>query len=58
MGGWDCPHEIEGQCKRVKMRPCVPGMRGCVLKNRVTFTQPEPDNPQNQEPTKRIDKSE
>ena len=30
--GWTCQHDFDGYCKLIK-KPCVPGMKGCVLKS-------------------------
>jgi hypothetical protein len=38
---WGCPHEENGLCTRVKMLPCNPGMPGCTLHGRFTFSIPE-----------------
>jgi hypothetical protein len=40
MGSWGCPHEVNGACLHVKSVPCDPGMKGCVLYGRVTFSNP------------------
>lgn len=40
MGGWGCPHEVDGRCQRVLDRPCDPGMKGCVLAGRFVFSNP------------------
>jgi hypothetical protein len=37
-GGWGCPHDYQGKCRRVKGRPCDPGMKGCILAGRFTFS--------------------
>jgi hypothetical protein len=37
-GGWGCPHGVNGRCLRVLDRPCDPGMMGCVLFGRFTFS--------------------
>jgi len=37
-GGWGCPHEEDGRCGRVQGRDCDPGMKGCVLSGRFTFS--------------------
>jgi hypothetical protein len=29
--GWTCQHDFKGFCKLIK-KPCVPGMKGCTLK--------------------------
>ena len=36
-GGWGCPHETNGACAKVNMRPCDPGMKGCELSGRFVF---------------------
>ena len=36
-GGWDCRHCLEGQCKRLNMKTCKPGMKGCTLHGRFVF---------------------
>ena len=36
-GGWSCPHELEGNCGKVKNLPCDPGMKGCELYGRYVF---------------------
>jgi len=30
-GGWGCPHETQGQCRRRGDETCDPGADGCVL---------------------------
>ncbi len=37
MGGWGCPHEVDGKCQKVLNRPCEIGMKGCVLSGRFRF---------------------
>ena len=37
-GGWGCPHEEDSKCNRVQGRDCDPGMKGCVLSGRFTFS--------------------
>jgi len=37
--GWGCPHEVEGNCSKVNMERCDPGMKGCVLAGRFTFSE-------------------
>ena len=37
MGGWGCPHEVDGKCQKVLNRPCDIGMKGCVLAGRFRF---------------------
>jgi len=52
MGGWGCPHELNGVCQRVNGLPCDPGMKGCVLYGRFVFSNPaknRPNKPQAQE---------
>ena len=38
MSGWGCPHEVEGCCAKVNGERCSPGMKGCVLAGRFTFS--------------------
>jgi hypothetical protein len=38
MGGWGCPHEIDGKCAKVNELPCDPGMKGCILFGRFVFS--------------------
>lgn len=45
MGGWGCPHEVDGKCNRVPGRDCDPGMKGCVLFGRVTSSDPQKSRP-------------
>lgn len=60
MSGWGCPNELRGRCKLVNMRAvigadededgntmpkCNPGMKGCVLYGRFTFSVPEKNKP-------------
>jgi hypothetical protein len=40
MGGWGCPHEVDGKCQRVNNIPCDMGMKGCVLFGRFRFADP------------------
>lgn len=42
---WGCPHEVEGICMRVKHRHCDPGMKGCILHGRFTFSDPDKNSP-------------
>ena len=37
MGGWGCPHELNGMCQHVQGRACDPGMKGCELYGRYVF---------------------
>ncbi|NWF36231.1 hypothetical protein [Mariprofundus sp. KV] len=41
MSGWGCPHEVEGLCRRVPGKKCDPGMKGCTLSGRFTFSSSE-----------------
>lgn len=41
MSGWGCPHEQLGQCQRVPGKACDPGMKGCALFGRFTFSTQE-----------------
>lgn len=53
MGGWGCPHEANGKCQKVNDLPCDPGMKGCVLFGRFTFSDPQKNRsrrPQEQPP--------
>ena len=36
--GWGCINEDHGQCKKVRGFKCDPGMKGCVLAGRFTFS--------------------
>jgi len=40
-GGWGCPHEKAGKCRRLSGRECDPGMKGCVLSGRFIFSVDE-----------------
>ena len=37
MGGWGCPHEVDGKCQKVNNLPCDPAMKGCVLFGRFVW---------------------
>jgi hypothetical protein len=52
MGGWGCPHESNGVCQRVNCLPCDPGMKGCVLYGRFTFSNPAKNKPSKTEAQK------
>ncbi len=45
MGGWGCPHEVDGKCQRVNNIPCDIGMKGCVLFGRFRFADPSKNRP-------------
>jgi len=45
MSGWGCEHEVAGQCRRLGLRPCDPGTKGCVLHGRYRFTNPDKNRP-------------
>lgn len=45
MGGWGCPHEVQGKCDKVKQRPCDPGMKGCILAGRFVFSDEQKNRP-------------
>ena len=45
MGGWGCPHEVNGKCEKVLQRPCDPGMKGCILAGRFVFSDEEKNRP-------------
>ena len=51
MGGWGCPHEIDGNCQRVLNRPCDIGMKGCVLFGRFKFADESKNRPKSQQAT-------
>jgi len=40
-GGWGCPNNDKGACRRVPGRACEPGMKGCVLSGRYVFSRDE-----------------
>ena len=44
-GSWGCPHEAKGLCSKVKDLPCDPGMKGCVLYGRFTFSNDDKNSP-------------
>ncbi len=48
MSGWGCPHEVRGQCQRVPGRACDPGMKGCILFGRFTFSTEAKNRPPRQ----------
>ena len=37
MGGWGCPHEVDGKCQKVNTLRCDPAMKGCVLFGRFVW---------------------
>jgi len=41
MGGWGCPHDDKGQCRKVPGKACDPGMKGCTLFGKYTFSTDE-----------------
>jgi hypothetical protein len=45
MGGWGCPHEVDGKCQKVLNKPCNIGMKGCVLAGRFRFSDPTKNRP-------------
>ena len=45
MGGWGCPHEVNGKCQRMNDIPCDMGMKGCVLFGRFRFADPGKNRP-------------
>lgn len=45
MSGWGCPHEVQGECRRVSGRACDPGMKGCILFGRFTFSNETKNRP-------------
>lgn len=48
MSGWSCPHEIQGDCKKLN-RDCDPGIVGCVLRGQVFFPNRPDKNPSPEE---------
>jgi hypothetical protein len=45
MGGWGCPHELNGVCQHVLEKTCNPGMKGCVLAGRFRFSDETKNRP-------------
>ena len=45
MGGWGCPHEVDGKCAHVNNLPCNPGMKGCVLFGRFIWGDKSKNRP-------------
>ena len=45
MGGWGCPHEVDGKCQKVNDLPCNPGMKGCVLFGRFVWADESKNRP-------------
>ena len=41
MGGWGCPYEKDGQCRKVPGKACDPGMKGCTLSGKFIFSSEE-----------------
>lgn len=41
MGGWGCPHEKDGNCRKVPGEKCEPGMKGCTLSGKFVFSNNE-----------------
>ncbi len=52
---WGCPHEDNGKCNRVPGYACDPGMKGCVLAGRFTFSADEKNRSRRQKPDKAPD---
>jgi hypothetical protein len=50
MGGWGCPHEVDGKCQKVLNKPCDIGMKGCVLAGRFRFADPSKNRPMKPQP--------
>ena len=46
MSGWGCPHDNNGACLKVPGCACDPGMKGCVLFGRFSFSKEEKNRPQ------------
>ena len=47
MSNWGCPHEVNEKCTIAEERPCKPGIRGCILHGRFTFSNSEKKLSQN-----------
>ena len=45
MGGWGCPHEVDGKCQKVNNLPCDPAMKGCVLFGRFVWGDQSKNRP-------------
>jgi hypothetical protein len=45
MGGWGCPHEVNGKCHHLNGVDCDPGMKGCVLYGRFRFSTEDKNSP-------------
>jgi len=64
MGGWGCPHEVDGKCQKVLNKPCDIGMKGCVLAGRFRFADESKNRPKKKpttdaaEPTPSADKEQ
>ncbi len=52
--GWSCQHDYKGYCKRVE-KPCVPGMKGCILKGSDYVFSGTPEHQKEEEPKEEID---
>ena len=44
---WSCPYEVKDYCNRLK-RDCQPGIKGCVLDQKVEFINCEADKKEGQ----------
>ncbi|RUM66614.1 MAG: hypothetical protein DSZ03_00995 [Sulfurimonas sp.] len=50
--GWTCQHDYQSYCKLVQ-QPCIPGMKGCTLKQGgVLFAQELPGSAKKEDQTK------
>jgi hypothetical protein len=49
-GGWGCPYHLTGKCRKLKMRECDPGIKGCVLHGKYNFPLNEKKNKKKKEP--------
>ena len=54
--GWTCQYDYKGYCNRIE-KPCVPGMKGCILKSSdYIFSGELHEAPKKEEPkTEEID---
>lgn len=41
MSSWGCPHDNKGQCLKVPGKACDPGMKGCTMSGKYTFSTDE-----------------
>jgi len=51
---WSCQYEVKGYCERLK-RDCQPGIKGCVLDQKVEFINFEADKKEGQAMTGKVE---